>query len=162
MVLLALPGFIIIINVWVLVAQSCPTLQSHRLYPTRLFCLWNSPGKNTGVGCHPLFQGIFLTQGSNLGLLNCRRILYHLSYQESLNRSTNDKGSGWWGKPVGSKTEKQGGREQLNPVQWQSLKAHSLSHLTPGLGSTHANLHSSWKRELPLEYAFLPPAIEDG
>ena len=36
---------------------------------TRLFCLWNSPGKNTGVGCHFLLQGIFLTQGWNLHLL---------------------------------------------------------------------------------------------
>ena len=33
-------------------------------------------GKNTGVGCHTLLQGIFLTQGSNLRLLHCRRILY--------------------------------------------------------------------------------------
>ena len=32
--------------------------------------------KNTGVGCHALLQGIFLTQGSNPGLLHCRRILY--------------------------------------------------------------------------------------
>ena len=30
---------------------------------------------------HSLFQGIFLTQGSNVGLLHCRQILYHLSYQ---------------------------------------------------------------------------------
>ena len=35
----------------------------------------NFPGKNTGVGCHFLFQGIFLSQGSNLGLLHCRCIL---------------------------------------------------------------------------------------
>ena len=35
----------------------------------RLLCLWDSPGKNTGVGCHSLLQGIFLTQGSNLDLL---------------------------------------------------------------------------------------------
>ena len=33
--------------------------------------------------CHSLLQGIFLTQGSNLGLLNCRQILYHLSHQGS-------------------------------------------------------------------------------
>ena len=32
----------------------------------------DSPGKNTGVGCHALLEGIFLTQGSNLGLLHCR------------------------------------------------------------------------------------------
>ena len=41
----------------------------------------NSPGKNTGVGCHSLLQGIFLTQGLNPGLLRCRQILYHLSHQ---------------------------------------------------------------------------------
>ena len=34
------------------------------------------PGKNTGVGCHALLQGSFLTHGSNLGLLHCRQILY--------------------------------------------------------------------------------------
>ena len=37
--------------------------------------------KNTGVGCHSVLQGIFLTQGSNPGLLHCRQILYHLSHQ---------------------------------------------------------------------------------
>ena len=30
-----------------------------------LLCLWDSPGKNTGVGCHALLRGIFPTQGSN-------------------------------------------------------------------------------------------------
>ena len=44
---------------------------------------WEAPGKNTGVGCHFLLQGIFLTQGSNPGLLHCRQILYQLSYEES-------------------------------------------------------------------------------
>ena len=34
-----------------------------------LLCPWNSPGKNTGMGCRALFHGIFLTQGSNLGIL---------------------------------------------------------------------------------------------
>ena len=37
--------------------------------------------KNTGVDCHSLLQGIFLTQRLNLGLLNCRQILKHLSYR---------------------------------------------------------------------------------
>ena len=39
------------------------------------------PGKNTGVGCHVLPQGIFPTQGSNPGLPHCRWILYRLSRQ---------------------------------------------------------------------------------
>ena len=43
----------------------------------------DSPGKNTGAGCHTLLQGIFPTQGSNPGLLHCRQILYHLSHQGS-------------------------------------------------------------------------------
>ena len=38
-------------------------------------------GRNTGVGCHALLQGIFPTQGSNPGLPHCRWILYHLSHQ---------------------------------------------------------------------------------
>ena len=41
------------------------TLQLHGLEPARLLCPWNSPGKNIGVGCHFLLQGIFPTQGSN-------------------------------------------------------------------------------------------------
>ena len=36
--------------------QSCPTLRPHRWQPTRLPRPWDSPGKNTGVGCHFLLQ----------------------------------------------------------------------------------------------------------
>ena len=63
------------------------SLQPHGLQPTRLPCPWDSPGKNTAVGCHFLLQGIFLTQGSDLHLLcllNCRQILYLLSHHASL------------------------------------------------------------------------------
>ena len=42
------------------------------------------PGKNTGVSCHFLLQGIFLTQGLNLRLLHCRQILPRLNHQEAL------------------------------------------------------------------------------
>ena len=41
------------------------------------------PGKNTGVGCHFLLQGVFPTQGLNLGLPSFRQILYCLSHQGS-------------------------------------------------------------------------------
>ena len=47
----------------------------------RLLCPWDFPGKNTGVGYHSILQGIFPTQGSNLGLWHCGQILYHLSHQ---------------------------------------------------------------------------------
>ena len=43
----------------------------------------DSPGKNTGVGCHTLLQGIFPTQGSKPSLPHCRRSLYHLCHQGS-------------------------------------------------------------------------------
>ena len=60
------------------------SLRPHGLYPTRLLRPWNFPGKSTGVGCHFLLQGIFPTQGSNLGLLHLRQTLYHLSHQEAV------------------------------------------------------------------------------
>ena len=67
------------------VCVSCPvmsySLRPHGLQLSRLLCPWNSPSKNTRMGCHSLLQGIFLTQGSNQGLLHCKQILYHLSYQ---------------------------------------------------------------------------------
>ena len=46
--------------------------------------LWDSPGKNTGVGCHALLQGIFPTQGSNPWLLHCRQTLYCWATREAL------------------------------------------------------------------------------
>ena len=60
------------------------SLWLHGLYPARLFCPWDFPNKNTGVGCRFLLQGIFLTQGSNPGLQHCRQTLYRLSHQGSL------------------------------------------------------------------------------
>ena len=46
-----------------------PYLEIDSLRPARLLCPWNSPGKNTGDGCHSLLQEIFLTQGLNPHLL---------------------------------------------------------------------------------------------
>ena len=48
----------------------CDSLWAHGLLPARLLHPWDFPGKNTGVGCHFLLQGIFLTQGSNTYLLH--------------------------------------------------------------------------------------------
>ena len=60
-------------------SESCSvmsdSLRPHELQPTRLLCQWDSPGKNTGVGCHFLLQDIFLTQGSIWGLPHCSRFL---------------------------------------------------------------------------------------
>ena len=73
-----------IILLKVKVAQLCRVW----LFATPLVCghhalphpPWDSPGKNIGLGSHSLLQGIFPTQGSNSGILDCRWILYHLSH----------------------------------------------------------------------------------
>ena len=78
-----------------LAVLCCPVLcLVAQLYPTPCdpmgcilpgsFVHGDSPGKNTGVGCHALLQGIFPVQGSNPGILSYRWILYRLSHQGSL------------------------------------------------------------------------------
>ena len=70
------------LSLWVCQSFSCvQLLQPRGLYPTRLPCPWNSPSKNTRVGCRLFLQGIFPTQESNPGLVHCRQIIYHLSHQ---------------------------------------------------------------------------------
>ena len=59
-----------------LIAQSCLTLYNYICSPPNSSVLGNSPGKNTGVGCHALLQEICPTQGLNPGLPHCRLILY--------------------------------------------------------------------------------------
>jgi len=67
---------------WWCVSRSVisDSLLPHGLQPTRLLCPWNFPGKNIGVGCPFLLQGIFQTQGSNPGLFHCRWTLYHWAF----------------------------------------------------------------------------------
>ena len=72
------------------VKWKCSSLVSdssrpHELQPTRLLCLWNSPGKNTGVDCHSLLQGIFPTQGLNPGLLITGRFFTIWARREEAN-----------------------------------------------------------------------------
>ena len=59
------------------------SLWLHGLNPARLLCPWDSPGKNIGVGCHFLLQGIFPIQGMNPGLPCCRQIFYCMRHQGS-------------------------------------------------------------------------------
>ena len=65
----------------------------------RFLCPWDSPGKNTGVGCHGLLWGIFLSHGSNLGLLcllHGRRILYCCVTGDALDLFWVNPFSSWW------------------------------------------------------------------
>ena len=58
------------------------SLRPHRLQPARLLCPWDSPGKDTGVGCHALLQGTFPTQRSNPHLLHWQMDSLPLSHWE--------------------------------------------------------------------------------
>ena len=58
--------------VCVISLQSCPTLRPYGLQPTRLLRPWGSPGKNAGVGCHFLLQGIFQTPAQIQGVQHCK------------------------------------------------------------------------------------------
>ena len=81
------PEVLIIDRCLCLVAQSCLTLCHPKDCSLPGFSVHgDSPGENTGVGCHALLQGIFPTQGSNPSLSHCRRILYCLSHQGSPDR----------------------------------------------------------------------------
>ena len=63
------------ISSYCVISEEVLCAKSLQLYPTLCnpvncsppgsFVQWHAPGKNTGVGCHGLLQGIFLTQGSN-------------------------------------------------------------------------------------------------
>ena len=61
------------------------SLQPHRLQLARHLCPWNSPGKNTGLGCHSLLQGIFPTRDwiQVFHIAHCRLVLYHLGHKGS-------------------------------------------------------------------------------
>ena len=75
-------GFVIALS-WSVLSGS---LWPFGLQPARLLCPWDFSGKNTGVDCHLLLQGIFPTQGLNphlLCLLHCRRILYRRAIEEA-------------------------------------------------------------------------------
>ena len=99
------------------------SLWPHALQPARFLCPWDSPGKNTGVGCHFLLQGIFLTQGSNPGLLHCRKILYHLSYMQILS-STH-----------------QNNNDNIHNILWFIKVLYTFSHL-------NTFSHQPWKKQV--------------
>ena len=67
-----------------LVTKSCLTLlQPYGLWPARLLCSWDFPGKNIGLGCYFFIQGIFPTQRSNPRLLHWQADSLPLSHQGS-------------------------------------------------------------------------------
>ena len=75
------------------VSKSCLTLfRPHGLYPARLLCPRDFTGKNTGVGCHFLLRGIFLTWGLKLRRLHWQVDSLPQSHQGSQRRFTSKSG----------------------------------------------------------------------
>ena len=74
--------------------QSCPNLcdsvRLHRQQPTRLCRPWDSPGKNTEVGCHFLLQCMKVKSGSEV-TQSCLTLCYQptkgVSFPWSVRRS---------------------------------------------------------------------------
>ena len=85
-----------------LVTQLCPTFYDPLDHsPPGSSVQGDSPDKNTGVGGHPLLQGIFPTQELNPGLPYCRWILYRLSQEVLISKC-------------------------LNPVRWNQKSSHAF------------------------------------
>ena len=107
-----------------LVAQLCLTLcDPMDCSPPGFSVRGDFPGKNTGVGCHALLQGIFQTQGLNPCLLHYRQNLYCLSYQGS---------------------PQNGGSVQFShSVMSDSLQPHELQHARPSCPSPTPGVNSN-------------------
>ena len=115
------------------VAQLCLTLCDPKdCSPPGSSVHGDSPGKNTGVDCHALLQGIFPTQGLNQSLLNCRWVLYtiwatreaqancyHLTFSQRILSSCYEKFSTWC--PL--KVTKLGSQIRGTTASWQVGKA---------------------------------------
>ena len=84
---------------------------------------WNSPGQSTGVGSLSLLQGIFPTQGSNPGLLHCRRILCHLSHKGS------PRILEWVAYPFSSRSSRPRNRTPVSCIAGESLPTELSSGL---------------------------------
>ena len=88
------------------------SVMSNSLQPHGLYSPWSFPGQNTGEGNLSLLQGIFLTQGLNPGVLNCRQILYQLATKEAQ--------EDWSGQPIPSPADlpKTGIQQGLLHCRW--------------------------------------------
>ena len=132
------------------------SLWPHGLYPARLLCPQDFIGKNTGVGCHFLLQGIFPTQGSNLSFL---RLLHWPADSLPLHRL---------GSPsfptlsnILSWGERRGVPKQLSEVTNEISFFSCQYELMIGCVSSHCSLFDTYyypilSQEKPIYQIFLP------
>ena len=110
----------------------------------------DSPGKNTGVGCRALLQGIFSTHGLNPGFPHCRQIIYHLSHQGS------PRILEWVAYPFSSGSSQCGNRTSVSCIagkfftSWATRKTHNWNHdhSNPKTDLLQAKVKSIWLKIL--------------
>ena len=127
----------------VLVAQLCLTLCDPGNCNPPVFCPWNSPGKNTGMGNHPLLQWVFPTQGSNPDLPHCRQILYHLSHRWGMLIMGKARHA-WWRRqwhptPVLLPGKSHGWRSLVGSSPWGRWVAHDWATSLSCIGEGNGN-----------------------
>ena len=98
--------------------QSCPALCDLMDYSPPASSPWDFPGKNSGVGCHALLQGIFLTQGSNPHLF-CLLHWQAGSLPLALPGKPILSDTGIWDNPM------EGVKGARNCPSWMRLQSHS-------------------------------------
>ena len=106
------------------------------MQPSRLLCPWDSPGKNTGVGCHALLQGILPTQGQSLSLLHVQHWQAGLYHQHHLGSKKSLENTDKW---LRKKPPCQPQETQSRRHIWcfmELLKVRDInSYVTPSLAS---------------------------
>ena len=114
------------------------SLRPHGLQPTRLLCPWDSPGKNTGVGCHALLKGIFPTQGLSPGLPQSGRffpVIATRKDQQGENRFLIGGGGrdSWYSNMF----IRQQGKKRLGngcrQLRWEAVYSRGAASLMPGM-----------------------------
>ena len=101
-------------------------LQAPELQHTKLLYPWNFPGKNIGMGCHFLLQGICPTQVSNLGHLQYKQVLYHLSHRRSPIWSTQNQKLCAGGQPLLSHRD-EGKCPKIRSMSWTKISPRKKS-----------------------------------
>ena len=144
-IILYLLKLLLCFSVLCLVAQSCPALCDRMDCSLPGFSVHgDSLGKNIGVGCHVLLQGIFPTQGSNPGIPHCRWILYCLSHWGcgSLLFQIDQQNANWYT----AQYLLDPGTRYLNLYQWIEGNNVHLITVTRKEGKTgNNNIHLYWE-----------------
>ena len=117
------------------------SLRLHVLSPTRLLCPWNFLGKNIGVGCHFLLQGIFPTQGSN-------PCLFHLLHWQVGSFPHHHQGFCFCG----------------SVAQWCLILCDPMDCSTPGFPLLNylpefAQIHVHWLSDIIQHFILSPPSL---